>query len=910
MHREAPDGATVPTELMATGAQAAPAHAADVDALTPGTVLGRYRIGTLLGRGGMGEVYRAEQLQPVHRTVALKLLRNRRLDARQLAWFEVERQVLAQMQHPAIAQIFDAGTLPDGTPFFAMELIEGVPLTRWCDEHRMTLAQRIELMARTCDGVAHAHAKGVVHRDLKPGNVLVTEVDGRPQPKIIDFGIAMAQRRVAGEGAADRAGTPAYMSPEQAAPGSGVADARSDVYSLGVMLCELLTDTRPPAASSTDPALSATRTTLQPPSAALESRGQEVLARVATGRGLRSARILRLLRHELDWVVLKAVRHDPADRYASVTELAQDLRRFLAHRPAQAVPQTRRYLAAKFARRHRVALATGAAVVVALVLGLALSLWGWMEAREQRRIAEARQAELEQVAAFQQDMLEGVDVAAMGRALAIAEQRQRARLGLAEDERSAAERVSARVNWTDIARETMEQQILQRALLAVDQRFRSQPLLAADLRASVARVLGSLGAAAAAAEAWRPVVAARDQLLGAGDVATLRARRELAQALIGAAALDAAALVLAEAAPALEGLQAADPERLLLELLHARLAFERGDLQGAAEAMQALLGRASAALGAEHDIVMDIRLHLSGVLLRLAQVEQGRAHLEAILAHRIAREGEASPATQQVMSSLAKARGMAGDFDGSLELAGRLIAALSERLGAEHPLTLGEINTRVVTLIRSGREAEASAELDRLVESATRVFGAEHPTTLRFLQNQASTAARLGDHGRAVVLQRALFERRRRALGPEHPDVLRSHVSLATILADAGRPREALPIAESGCTAMLASVGEGHPDGAGCLHVLGDIALRAGDAARARAWLERAVPARAAAEGAQHVHTLESALRLAAAYRALEDTAALEALRGERFAPFLALPEADLDPGQRAVREQVRESMR
>ena len=899
-------------ELLATEALAtrpAGEDGAGEDMLPGGARLGDFRIERLLGRGGMGEVYRAEQLHPVHRTVALKLMRHRRMDARHLAWFEVERQVLARMQHPAIAQIFDAGTLPDGTPYFAMELVDGVTVTRWCDQRRLSLAQRVELMARVCDGVAHAHAKGVVHRDLKPGNILVTEVDGRAQPKIIDFGIARAHQRSAAEGDADRAGTPAYMSPEQALEG-GLADARSDVYSLGVVLCELLTDTRPPSATTTDPASPDACTTMQPPSAALLARGGSVLADVAAGRGLRGARLLRQLRHELDWVVLKAVRRDPAQRYASAAELAQELRRFLAHQPLLAVPHTGRYVAAKVVRRHRLALAAGVSIALALVAGLALSLWGLMQAQEQRRIAEARQAELEQVAAFQQDMLEGVDVAAMGRALAAAGQAQLERLGLDADDRAAAERASARVNWTDIARETLEQQVLARALDAVDRRFASQPLLAADLRASVARVLGTLGAPAAAAGAWREVVAARSALRGDHHPGTLQARRELAHALIGAADLDGAGAVLAEAAEGKEALPAGHPERLLLGLAGARLAYERGELQPAREALQSLYDTARTALGQDDDTTMEIRLVLSGVLLRLAQVDEGRAHLEAILEHRLVQEDESSPATQQVMSSLAKARGMAGDFEGSLALAERLIAAMGARLGAEHPLTLAEINTKVVTLIRSGREAEAVGELDRLVESATRVFGPEHPMTLRFLQNQASTAARLGEFERAVALQRTLFERRRDALGPTHPDVLRSHVSLGTILADAGRAAEALPIARSGCEAMLAAVGEAHPDGAGCLHVVGDIALRAGDAPEARRWLERAVPARAQAEGEHHAHTLESALRLAAAYQALGDAAALDALRARRFAPFLALPERTMDAGQLGVRDAVRELVR
>ncbi|HET6436248.1 MAG TPA: serine/threonine-protein kinase, partial [Xanthomonadaceae bacterium] len=205
------------TELLATRGQPTLAQAADggdpAAPLPAGARLGRYRIEGLLGRGGMGEVYRAEQLEPVRRTVALKLLRRQRLGARHLAHFEVERQLLARMRHPAIAQVYDADTTAEGHPFFAMEYIAGSPLTRFCEEHALSLRQRLELLIRICEGVQHAHQKGVIHRDLKPGNLLVDLVDGRPLPKIIDFGIATA---AAGEGGREIAGTPDYMSPEQA----------------------------------------------------------------------------------------------------------------------------------------------------------------------------------------------------------------------------------------------------------------------------------------------------------------------------------------------------------------------------------------------------------------------------------------------------------------------------------------------------------------------------------------------------------------------------------------------------------------------------------------------------------------------------------------------------------------------
>uniref|UniRef100_UPI0025DB34C8 serine/threonine-protein kinase n=1 Tax=Arenimonas sp. TaxID=1872635 RepID=UPI0025DB34C8 len=210
------DDDLAPTEGLPT--RAGPAGVPADAALAPGTRLGHYRIEALLGRGGMGEVYRAEQLEPVHRTVALKLLHARRLDARHLAYFEVERQLLAQMKHPAIAQVYDAGATPEGFPYFVMEHIEGSPLTTFCEQARLPLRARLELFIRVCEGVQHAHQRGVVHRDLKPGNILVSEVDGRPLPKIIDFGIATAASRSLAAGQRGGAGEGGGPPPPQTPP--------------------------------------------------------------------------------------------------------------------------------------------------------------------------------------------------------------------------------------------------------------------------------------------------------------------------------------------------------------------------------------------------------------------------------------------------------------------------------------------------------------------------------------------------------------------------------------------------------------------------------------------------------------------------------------------------------------------
>ena len=349
--------------------------------LPAGARLGRYRIEGLLGRGGMGEVYRAEQLEPVRRTVALKLLRAQKLDVRHLAYFEVECQLLAQMRHPAIAQVYDVDTTPDGFPFFAMEFIAGSPITRFCDEHGLPLPERIRLFIRVCEGVQHAHQKGVIHRDLKPGNLMVDEVDGRALPKIIDFGIAMATSLTDGR---EVAGTPDYMSPEQAAGDQALVDTRSDVYALGVVLSELLTGQRPLAGGET---VTSHQRTLRLPSEQLSTLSPSDAARLAQARGQPLSRMRRVLRGELDWVVAKAMRHDRNERYASAAALAEDLQRFLDGRPLQAVPASRGYAWRKFAQRHRTGFIAASFVLLALLGGLGLSVYGLLQARAQRAIA-------------------------------------------------------------------------------------------------------------------------------------------------------------------------------------------------------------------------------------------------------------------------------------------------------------------------------------------------------------------------------------------------------------------------------------------------------------------------------------------------------------------------------------------
>ncbi len=370
-------------------------------------IAGRYRLIAEIGDGGMGTVWKAEQTQPVRRTVALKLIKAGMDSRTVLSRFEAERQALALMEHPNIARVLDAGSTDSGRPFFVMEFVEGVPLTRYCDEACLTVDERLSLFVPVCQAVQHAHTKGVVHRDLKPSNILVCRYDGQPVPKVIDFGLAKAIQQPLVERTLRTAegvllGTPLYMSPEQAELNNPDVDARTDIYALGAILYELLTGTTPLERQRYQEAALQELLRLikeeEPPRPSARLSNSDALPSLAAQRQLEPLRLTRLVRGELDWIVMKCLEKDRSRRYETADGLAHDVERYLADESVEACPPSTGYRLRKFVWRNRGLVLAASIIFLLLLAGIAGTTWGLIRA-ERARKAEVARAEGERRAA-------------------------------------------------------------------------------------------------------------------------------------------------------------------------------------------------------------------------------------------------------------------------------------------------------------------------------------------------------------------------------------------------------------------------------------------------------------------------------------------------------------------------------
>jgi len=400
-----------------------------------GTKIGRYELLSLIGEGGMGLVYQAEQKEPVKRRVALKIIKPGMDSAQVIARFEAERQALALLDHPNIAHVFDAGTTEAGRPYFVMEYVKGMSITVYCDEYKLNIEQRLKLFKQVCEGIHHAHQKGIIHRDIKPSNILVSVHGDRAIPKIIDFGISKATARSLSDKTVftcqgQLLGTPEYMSPEQVDLATQDVDTRSDIYSLGVVLYELLAGVLPFERESLEKIgfseLQRTLMELEPasPSVRLSNLGEKAKA-IADSRMTQVVPLARRLHRELEWIPLKAMRKDRCRRYKSASDMADDIQSYLNGNPLLAGPETAMYRVQKFVNKHAGSVATAALVSVVIVVGLVVSILMGCRAEQAREQEAAARVEAEQArdkeAALRQQVEQALERAE--KAEAIAEER-------------------------------------------------------------------------------------------------------------------------------------------------------------------------------------------------------------------------------------------------------------------------------------------------------------------------------------------------------------------------------------------------------------------------------------------------------------------------------------------------------
>jgi serine/threonine protein kinase/tetratricopeptide (TPR) repeat protein len=747
-----------------------------------GTVIaGRYKIREQIGDGGMGTVYLAEHTLPVKRKVAIKLIREEMSSRGLLARFESERQALALMDHPNIAKVFDAGTTDSGRPLVVMELVKGAPVTSYCDEHRLDLTARLALFRQLCSAVQHAHQKGIIHRDLKPTNILVESHDGKPVPKVIDFGLAKA---TSGLQLSEHslytafgtvAGTPLYMAPEQASWSALDVDTRADIYALGVILYELLTGSTPIPRetfkkAAMDEMLRMIRE-VEPPTPSSRISTLEILPSSAANRQIDATRMSRVVRGDLDWIVMKALSKDRQRRYDSAIGLANDIERFINHEPVSAGPPTAAYRVKKFMRRNRGRVIAASLVLLALVGGIIGTTWGLIEATRQHGIADGRRKEAEK-RLVQKDKANAI------------------LLSIFRD-LSALE--------SNIESLPLPARLAQRLDVATAELIgdaTDDPLGVARMQMNLGEAQLSLGYADRAIDLYTKARATFTAHLGPDHPETLNSMRWLAGGYLDDGKLELAVPLFEET----------------LALMKAKLGLEHPDTIHCMNGLGVCYRRSDR---------LDLALPLYEETLRLRKAVSGRDHT----------------LTLQTMHNLAVAYQFANRLDRALPLYQETLAIKKVKLGPDHLETLATMSALGGGYLAAGKLELALPLLEETLALQKARLGPDHPDTLGTMTKLAASYQDAGKLALALPLLDETLTRTRRKFGADNPDTLGSMGNLALGYRAAGKLERALPLLVEAVSRWKQKAGINLPRYANALGQLGLAQLESGMWAQAESSL-------------------------------------------------------------------------
>ena len=782
-----------------------------------GDTIGRYRLLQEIGQGGMGVVWMAEQREPVVRKVALKIVKLG-LDTREVVVrFEAERQALALMEHPHIARVLDGGATTTGRPYFVMELVKGVPITDYCDQARLGLRERLELFTKVCEAVQHAHHKGVIHRDIKPSNVLVTLYDGVAVPKVIDFGIAKATsaeltKKTLFTQYAQILGTPEYMAPEQAEFSGLDIDTRADVYSLGVLLYELLTGAKPfdlrTAMQAGFQELLRTIREDEPvkPSTRVSTAGREA-SPVALRRELNVASWSARLRGDLDWIVLRALEKDRSRRYETPSGFAEDIARYLRDEPVRAAPPSAAYRVTKFVRRRKKVVALAALLLATLLAGLAGTSWGFLEARKSAE-AERVAKELSETRRVQAER--NLEYARKGNAI----------LGNVFARLAPDEVYGSLGEFRDDLRDGVKD-----AAAALEEASIGDPLEVARLQRQLGLSLSALGEGQASLELFQRAEKTFVRELGPDAPETISVQQNVAVALLAA-----------------------------------------GDFKLALPALEAHLASARRVYGEDKPETLDALFSLGEGLFRASRYEDA-ARIFGDARERFERErGVEAPDTIKCIANLASAERELDHLDRAVELYETALDRARKSLGSDHPDTTSIEESLAVAYQGKGDLKRALPLLERTLKTLRTRLGQDDPKTMRATNDVAVAYYKLGRYADAEPLLEVALAAHEAEHGEDHPNSLSAASNLASVYIETGKRAKAIPLLEKTLRVGRATLPEGHSQILTTLNNLGTALFREKRFSESVPIFEQVYREQLERFGAEHQATLTTAANLATNY--------------------------------------------